>query len=133
MNDEEPKSDQLDQLLVDKVKESLRKTYDARVGKAVPDFEATWFAAKDRVRVSKRRSKMNSAIAASIALVAIVFTAMLSQQSSQRPDSELAAMLLVSTQWIAPSDVLMPEHSFDIYRDVPEFIEPIDLTKGLLL
>lgn len=117
----------------DKLGESLRQMFAAKVGNEIPDFNATWSAAEDRVLASKSRIKMNSAIAASIAAVTIFFATTMFRQPAEQPDSELAAMLLVSTQWIAPSDVLMPVHSFDLYQDVPEFIEPTDLTKGLLL
>lgn len=117
----------------DTLGESLRQAFNEKIAGKVPDFDATWSAAESRVLASESRRKINSAIAASFALVAIIFATTMFRESTEQPDSELAEMLMVSTQWIAPSDVLIPEYSFDLYQDVPEFIEPTDLTKGLLL
>ncbi len=45
----------------------------------------------------------------------------------------IAAALLENTSWAAPSDVLLPQHRFDIYREIPAFIESTKLEEGTLL
>lgn len=128
MHDDERKSEQVDALT-----ESIRKAFDAKVGETIPEFGATWIAAEARVQTSKRRIRIIVGMAASIAVVAVIFNMLPPRQPPPLPDSELAAVLMSSLLWNAPSDSLMPEHLFDIYQDVPEIIQSTDLTKGLLL
>ena len=41
--------------------------------------------------------------------------------------------MMNSTQWLAPSDVLLPQHQFDIYGELPVLIETNDVDEGSLL
>ena len=41
--------------------------------------------------------------------------------------------LLGSTSWQAPSDVLLPQHEFDLYQDMPALIESTEAATGALL
>ena len=118
---------------VNGLKETIRQAFDSKTGETIPEFDATWSAAEARFRTSKRRYRIMTGVAASAALLAIVLSMQFSQQSPQLLEFDLATALMTSTQWHAPSDVLMPEHRFDIYRDVPELIPSTDFTKGLVL
>ena len=100
---------------------------------SAPGFEETWLAAEARYRAIRRRYRMVTGVAASLALIGIVIGMSLSTGLEELPEFELAASLMNSTLWSAPSDVLMPEYSIDIYQDVPEIFAPIDLIEGTLL
>jgi regulator of extracellular matrix RemA (YlzA/DUF370 family) len=89
----------------------------------VPAFDATWAAAETRYRKRRRRRAMVS-VAASVAIVAIVLSA-LQPETVDAPIIEMAE-LLGTTSWQAPSDVLLPEHRFDIYQDLPDLIQSTD-------
>lgn len=88
-----------------------------------PAFDATWAAAESRYRKS-RRSRALVGIAASVAIAAIVLTA-LQPEAVDAPVIEMGD-LLGTTSWQAPSDVLLPEHRFDIYQDLPDLIQSTD-------
>jgi hypothetical protein len=45
----------------------------------------------------------------------------------------IADALMNSTTWTAPSDVLMPDHQFDIYRDIPVLDQSTISEEGTLL
>lgn len=45
----------------------------------------------------------------------------------------IAAALLETTQWTAPSDALLPQHQFDIYRDMPVSMGSTESEEGTLL
>ena len=128
MNNKEAEKD-----LSEDLTKALRNAFDSRIGEAIPDFDATWSAAESRMLASKRRYRIATGLAASIALFAIVFSVQLLQQSSDLSDIKMDSALMASTQWVAPSDILMPEHMSDFYQDVPELIPSTDFTKGLLL
>lgn len=95
-----------------------------------PAFDATWAAAETRYR-KRRRSRALVSAAASVAIVAIVLSA-LQPEAVDAPIIEMAE-LLGTTSWQAPSDVLLPEHRFDIYQDLPELIQSTDGTGEALL
>jgi len=128
MSDDKQKSDHSDGLA-----NAVRKAYEAKLEGVAPDFDATWNAAQTRFQGRKRRYRLVSAVAASIVIFSIVLNFLLPGQSQDPADSELAAMMMVSIQWEAPSDSLLPEYDFDIYQDLPEIINTTDLTRGLLL
>lgn len=96
----------------------------------VPTFEATWAAAESRYR-RDRRFRAVAGVAASVAVVAIVLSA-LQPEVVDAPIIEMGD-LLGSTSWHAPSDVLLPEHQFDIYQDLPDLIQSTDGTGEALL
>ena len=98
----------------------------------VPGFDAVWAAAEARVSRQRRRMTAIGGIAAGVAVVAVLVISQL--QPTERdwhyvdPD-EFAS----STSWAAPSDVLLPEHQFDIYGEIPVLIESTGTSEGALL
>ena len=98
----------------------------------VPDFESVWTGAEEKVARRRRRVRVVGGMAAAAALVAVVVIGQLRpvEQDWQFIDpNEIAG----STSWTAPSDILLPTHQFDIYRDIPVLIESTGENGGTLL
>ena len=97
-----------------------------------PDFETVWARAESAIVQRRRRARAVGGIAAAVALVAVVFASQLRQaeQEWQFVDPDEFAS---STSWVAPSDVLLPKHRFDIYGEIPVLIESTDEDRGTLL
>lgn len=100
-------------------------------GAQPPSFDETWHAANARYQRGRRRNTMLAGVAATLAAVAIIVNALM-PEAEQAAYIEMAE-LLETTSWQAPSDMLMPAREFDIYQDVPVFIESTDETGGALL
>ena len=117
----------------EKMRKTVANSLSSKDAGSVPGFEETWMAAERRYAAQKRRFRVVTGSAASLALIAIVVG--LSQPSEQQtlPDFELSAALMNSTLWSAPSDVLMPEHPIDIYQDIPDMPVSTDFIEGTLL
>ena len=104
---------------------------EAEAGR-VPDFDKVWADAAKRAAMKRRRIRAVGSMAAAAALVAVV---VVGQLRPVEPDwqfidpNEIAG----STSWTAPSDVLLPTHQFDIYRDIPVLIESTGKDGGTLL
>ncbi len=96
----------------------------------VPAFDDTFAVAEARASRLARRRRTAFGIAAAAAVVAIAVSLLPRDESWQfvNPDD-----LATSTNWVAPSDVLLPEHSIDLYRDIPVLIESTDSNEGALL
>ena len=115
------------------IKEQLQDALGAVHKQAPPAFDDVWAAAERQHQQARRRYASFSGIAATVAVVAIV-AGLWSSQDAERPDDYLIAeSLLNSTQWSAPSDTLMPQHEFDIYREIPSLMESTDPEEGTLL
>jgi len=100
-------------------------------GNRVPPFAQTWQAAERRYAAARRSYRRVAAAAAVIAAVVV-------GANLQSPQVEMEALfevadLLESTSWSAPSDVLLPEHQFDIYQEMPVLIESTEAAGGTLL
>jgi hypothetical protein len=115
--------------LQDKVGKALRRASSS----AVPDFDKVWSAAEREVKRSRKRYAVVGGIAAAFAVVAIV----VGNWNAQAPDIGdeylITDALMNSTQWLAPSDALMPQHQFDIYQGISFPGESTDLQDGSLL
>ena len=72
--------------------------------------------------------------ALSVAAVAAVAVGLL-LRTPPAPDTSFVEMdeLMSSTSWVAPSDVLLPEHQFDIYQELPSLLESTESAGGSLL
>jgi len=103
---------------------------EAEAGR-VPAFDSVWAGAEARIGQRRRRIRAVGGLAAA-ALIAVV---VIGQLRPVEPDwqfidpNEIAG----STSWTAPSDVLLPTHRFDIYRDIPVLIESTETDGGTLL
>ncbi len=114
-----------------RIRDALRAEQAGREAGRVPEFEATFAAAESRAATGIRRRRMAFGLAAVASVVAIATSLLLPREEEWQyinPDD-----LANSTVWVAPSDVLLPEHSIDIYRDIPVLIESTDSNGGALL
>jgi len=115
------------------IKDQLQDALAAVHRKAPPAFDDVWAAAEWQHQQARRRYATFSGIAAAVAIVAVA-AGLWSSQDAERPDDYLIAdSLLNSTHWSAPSDTLMPQHEFDIYREIPFLMESTDPEEGTLL
>ena len=114
-----------------KLRRALRAEQARREAVRVPRFADTFAAAEARATRLARRRRATFGLAAAAAVVAVVASLLLPRGEDWQfvnPDD-----LETSTSWTAPSDVLLPEHSVDIYRDIPVLIESTDSNEGALL
>ncbi len=97
----------------------------------VPGFDSVWAAAEERAATVRIRGWLASgAIAA--AIVATITVGLL-RPAEQKWEFVDPAELESSTSWVAPSDVLLPYHRVDIYREIPVLIESTKTEEGALL
>ena len=89
-----------------------------------PAFGVVFAAAERRAGRKRRTRVMAVAAAAVVATLAIVMLPDRPDEFSYVDLNELTA----TTSWIAPSDSLLPEHRFDIYRELPRLFDQIDAT-----
>ncbi len=114
-----------------KIRQVLQAEQAQHEAGRVPAFADTFAAAEVQAARLGRRRKAAFGIAAAAAVVAIAASLLLPRAEDWQyvnPDD-----LATSTTWVAPSDVLLPEHSIDIYRDIPVLIESTDSDGGALL
>ena len=115
------------------MKKAVSKSLAAKDAQPAPGFDETWLAAEGRYLAWKRRQRTFIGVAASAALIAVLLTLMRPDEHAELLNFEIAAEMMNSTQWSAPSDVLMPEYSIDIYGDLPQLPESTDIYEGTLL
>lgn len=111
------------------LRDAVASSFGAAAQDSVPSFEKVWGAAETQVAASRRRYVGFAAVAT----VAIVAISLAIQPSSEEPPDIQVVDLLGSTSWSAPSDVLLPNKSFDIYQEMPALFESTDMAGGTLL
>lgn len=114
------------------LRKALQKGQRAAEADRVPAFDEVWAGAEAQVARRKRRVRALGGLATAAAVVAVVAIGLMrpAEQEWQYVDpDELAS----GTSWVAPSDVLLPEHQFDIYGEVPVLIESTETDGGALL
>ncbi len=116
----------------DRVRQELKDAYQSAERKP-PSFDEVWTAAEARHGQSRRRFRTIGGIAAAVAVIGITFGLWPEQQAELTDEFLIADSLLNSTSWSAPSDSLMPEHQFDIYREIPFLNESTNSQEGSLL
>lgn len=89
-----------------------------------PDFAMTFAAAQDRA-ASRRR--LQYAAVAAVALVAVIALGLIPAQEEEFTYVDVDE-LTATTRWSAPSDSLLPQHQFDIYRELPRLFEATDVS-----
>jgi len=117
----------------EQLKKRLRQALAARQTGRTPAFETTLAAATERHRHAVRCYAYAAGAAAAAAMVAVTLGLWSSLPGRSAPEYLSEQALLGSTAWTAPSDVLLPEYEFDLYRDLPVLIEPTQLQDGALL
>lgn len=111
------------------LREALRDEPAAVRG--VPAFANVFAAAEARVAARARSRRILGGIAAAAMIAAVALTVMRPAGPTwQYVDPEELAS---GTSWVAPSDVLLPEHRFDIFREIPVLIESTESDEGALL
>ncbi len=105
----------------DRLGEAIARQW-RRTGQATrPTFASCWRAAQLRHANATRRYQR-------FALAATIVAAVIIGMNARTPTGDGIAYieiaeLLDTTSWTAPSDVLLPEHRFDIYREIPVLTE----------
>lgn len=115
-----------------RLRDAMRQGQSEAEAGRVPDFDTTWAAAAAAAQRGRRRITALGSLAAAVALVAVV---VVSQMRPAETDWQFVDPdeFADSTSWVAPSDVLLPEHRFDIYGDIPVLIESTGSEEGALL
>lgn len=97
---------------------------------AVPPFDEVFHAAEARW-LGRRRARMAAVgLAAAAAAVAWVLFIEAPQDAAVYIDID---DLMATTSWSAPSDALLPQHTIDLYRDLPDLPESTKPAEGALL
>ena len=113
------------------LRQELRRGVAGIEAGRVPEFEDVFAAAETQVAVTRRRQRIAGGVVAAIALAAVVASLLPTRQPEwQYVDPE---QFTNTTSWAAPSDVLLPQHSVDIYEEIPVFIEETKIDGGSLL
>lgn len=103
---------------------ALNEAYRAREQDA-PGFDAAWQAAGKRHRAARIRRVASASVAAAVLVAAISFGL---RTADETPQEYLTlAALTESTNWRAPSDVLLPARTVDLYADLPVLMESTEL------
>ena len=110
------------------IRATLQKAQQQANGPA-PDFDRVFGGAERRVRARRR---VQFAAAAAVAAIALLAVGLLPTQKEEFTYVDVEA-LVETTYWSAPSDALLPEHHFDIYREIPQIFESTDTSTGALL
>ena len=90
----------------------------------VPEFDRVFAAAQRKVR---DRRRVQFAGAAAVAAIALFAVGLLPAEKDEFTYVDVEA-LVATTYWSAPSDSLLPEHQFDIYREMPRLFESTDVS-----
>lgn len=114
----------------DRLEEQVRQSWPAIEAGRAPSFADAWQAAGRRYRMNRRRNRLLAGAAA--VFVAVIAGALLQESPGSGGYVEIDE-LMSSTSWYAPSDVLLPEHEFDIYQDLPSLLESTETAGGSLL
>lgn len=99
----------------------------------VPDFDAVFAGAERRCRRRRQRRMRYGVAAAAGALVLTTFLLVDRDAQPPRGDYVEVADLMNSTQWTAPSDVLLPRHEIDLYKELPAIPASTKPAQGALL
>jgi len=113
------------------LRDAIRAEQARQEAGQAPGFAAVFAAAEATVAAHSRRRRVAFGIAAAAAVTALAVGTLLPRGEDWQyvnPDD-----FATSTTWVAPSDVLLPQHSIDIYRDIPVLIESTDSNGGALL
>jgi len=115
------------------MQEKLQEALAVVHAEQAPPFADVWAAAERRQAVSRKRNTGMVGMAAAIAVVVATFSLWSANEAEVVDEFLIADALLNSTQWSAPSDLLMPEHQFDLYQDLPLLMESTESQEGSLL
>jgi len=112
----------------EQMRAALQKAQAEKEAGTVPEFSTMWAIAENRARARRRRRGM---VAGSVAVLALAVVMLMPSGDDLHYIN--TAELLETTSWAAPSDILMPEHRYDIYGEIPVLIESTETYGGALL
>ena len=115
------------------LKRNLQDALQSMQSHDAPGFDVLWAKTEERYQASRSRYRRIAGIATAAAVAAIAFTLWPIKGSDVNGNYLTEEDLMSSTQWVAPSDVLLPKHEIDIYSDLPVLIETNGLDEGSLL
>lgn len=107
----------------DILRKALQKSQSEIDGEA-PDFKTIFGAAERQSRARQRNQRVGLAAAAVVAVVALSLLPVQEDELIYVDVEQLTA----TTSWSAPSDSLLPEYQFDLYRDLPRLFESTDMS-----
>lgn len=117
----------------EKLKRQLQDSLQVMQGGDPPEFDALWASAEAQHRASRLRYQRFAGFAAAAAVAVTAFMLWPLNGNNGTSIYLTEEDLMSSTQWLAPSDVLLPDHRYDIYGELPVLIETNDLDEGSLL
>lgn len=100
-----------------------------QVDGSAPPFAKSFAEAEQALQSATRRRYLRLGTAAVAMAIAL---GLLNKQPPEMTYVDVDAFLS-TTSWVAPSDALLPAHSFDIYHEVPRLIESTEPVDGALL
>ncbi|NQV86491.1 MAG: hypothetical protein HQ492_05380 [Woeseiaceae bacterium] len=106
----------------DEVLRVMLRESQRRADGSLPDFEVVFGAAERQLRDRRRIRFAGVAAGVGLAVLALSLLPTTEHEFSYVDMVELTA----TTQWSAPSDSLLPEHQFDVYRELPRLFESTD-------
>lgn len=113
--------------------EELRRSLTRKPDHAVPDFASVMQVAEERNAIGRARYRLVAAFAVAASFAAVMMAQWPNGDKTVDDEFKIGVALLESTQWVAPSDVWLPQYQFDIYRDVPVFMGSTEAAEGTLL
>ena len=113
--------------------EELHRSLRHKPDRSAPDFASVMRAAGERNATRSTRYRFVAACAVVASVAAVTIAQWPNGDGAVDDEFLIAAAMLESTQWIAPSDALLPKHQFDIYQDMPVFMGSTELDEGTLL
>ncbi len=117
----------------EKLRQKLRESLQSMQGGDVPAFDAMWANAEKQHGTTRLHYRRIAGLTTAAAVAATAFM-LWPLNANHAVDTYLTVEdLLSTTQWVAPSDVLLPEYQFDIYDDLPVLIEAIEFDEGSFL
>ena len=105
------------------IRASLQASQRQADGQA-PEFNMIFDEAE---RQSRSRHRIQLAGLAAAAAIAVLALGLLPTQDEDFVYVDLEE-LTATTQWSAPSDSLLPQHQFDLYRDLPGMFDSTDMS-----
>lgn len=115
------------------LRDAVRRVWPRTPARTTGDFASAWRSAEARHAAQSTLWPRAAGVAAALVLAGVALVVFDQDRTTVGPPVIDAAELLGSTSWSAPSDVLLPEHRFDIYQELPELLESTPPAGGSLL
>jgi len=104
----------------DEALQKILRDAEQQANGTAPAFDTVYRAAERRA-LRSRRTRF-AGLAAAAAIFVLLAVTLLPTQKDEFSYLDLQE-LTTTTSWTAPSDSLLPQRRFDIYRELPELID----------